>query len=167
MMTLRTQMAAFFIFAMPLCLAADQPSVRVEPPNVKGPRQLEKQTAAAVVRDYLESWQSMAAALEQNRADLLDADFVGTAHDKLADTIRKQAGMGIHTRYQDLSHNLQIVFYSPEGLSVQLVDNVEYDEQVFLRDKALTTQHMHARYVVVLTPSEVRWRVRVFQADPE
>jgi hypothetical protein len=168
MMTLTTITAATsLLFAMPLCLAANQPSVRVEPSHLEGPRQLAPQTAAAVVRDYLESWQGMAAALEQNSADLLDENFVGSAHDKLADTIHQQAAMGIHTRYQDLSHDLQIVFYSPEGLSIQLVDNVEYDEQVFLADKTLATKRMRARYVVVLTPSEVRWRVRVLQADRE
>jgi len=32
---------------------------------------------------------------------------------------------------------------------------------------ALTTQHVRARYVAVLTPTEVRWKVRVFQAEPE
>lgn len=167
-MTLRTLTAALPLFAMPLCLAAaNQPSVHVDPSHLQGPRQLAPQTAAAVVRDYLESWQSMAAALQQNSPNLLDANFVGTAHDKLADTVHEQAVMGIHTRYRDLSHDLQIVFYSPEGLSIQLIDNVEYDEQVFLPDKELAARRMHARYVVVLTPSEVRWRVRLFQADRE
>jgi hypothetical protein len=31
----------------------------------------------------------------------------------------------------------------------------------------VTTQHVRARYVAVLTPTEVRWKVRVFQAEPE
>jgi len=34
-------------------------------------------------------------------------------------------------------------------------------------DKLQTTQQVRARYIVVLTPAEVRWRVRVFQAQPE
>jgi len=35
--------------------AADQPTVRVQPPNLQGPRPLQDQTAKAAVRDYLES----------------------------------------------------------------------------------------------------------------
>jgi hypothetical protein len=155
------------VLAMTFSLRADQPSVRVEPPNLQGPRQLNEETKAAVVRDYLEAWQSVGAALQQNRADLLNRDFIGTAKDRLSDTIHDQVTMGISTRYLDLSHDLQIVFYSPEGLSVQLVDNVEYAVQILDHGKAQTTQKMRARYVVVMTPAEVRWRVRIFQAEPE
>ncbi len=155
-------------FLTPLAASAEQtPAIHVEPANVQGSRPLEDVTATAVIRDYLQSWQALRAALEQNRASLLDPDFVGTAKDKLTDTTHQQAALGIHTRYQDRSHDLQIVFYSPDGLSVQLIDNVEYDEQVFEHDKVLTTQHLRARYIVVLTPAEMRWRVRIFQAAPE
>lgn len=167
-MTMWKNLAVVFAaLAMPLALRADQPTVNVEPPNLQGPRQLQDQTATAVVRDYLESWQVMRSALAQNRAALLDADFVGDAKDKLADTVHSQAAMGIHTQYHDLSHDLRIVFYSPEGLSIQLLDNVEYDEEVLDQQKVLATQRVHARYIVVMTPSEVRWRVRVIQALPE
>jgi hypothetical protein len=155
------------VFAAALPLSASQPTVRVEPTNLQGPRTLNEQTQAAVVRGYLEAWQSMAAALQQNRPELLDRDFVGTAKDKLIDTIHDQVTTGISTRYLDQSHDLQLVFYSPEGLSVQLVDNVEYEVQVLDQGKTQTTQKAHARYVVVMTPAEVRWRVRVFQGAPE
>jgi hypothetical protein len=146
--------------------AAGQASVRIEPhTNLEGPRVLEDQTASAAVRDYLQSWHSLSAALEQNRADLLDADFVGTALDKLDDTVQEQAKLGLSAKYQDGSHDIQIVFYSPEGLSLELTDTVEYDMQVFDHGKLLTTQHVHARYVVVITPTESRWKVRIFQAQ--
>jgi hypothetical protein len=147
--------------------AADEPAVRVAPTNGVGPRNLEKQTETAVVRDYLEAWRSMSEALEQNRADLLDADFVGTAKQKLADTIGDQAKLGIETRYRDTAHDLQLVFYSPEGMSLQLLDTVAYEVQVMDHGKVLSTQQVRARYVAVLTPTEVRWKVRVFQAEPE
>ena len=81
--------------------------------------------------------------------------------------MQQQAALGIKTRYHDRSHDLRIVFYSPEGLSIQLIDNVEYDEQVIDHDKVLTTQRVRARYIVVLTPAEVQWRVRIFQGEPE
>jgi hypothetical protein len=148
-------------------VGAAQAAVRVEPSYFQGPRTLQEQTQAAVIRDYLQAWQTVRAALDQNDAGLLDRDFVGTARDKLADAIQQQAALGLHTRYQDKSHDLQIVFYSPEGLSIQLIDNAEYDVQVLDHDKVQTTQQVRARYIVVLTPAEVRWRVRVFQAQLE
>ena len=155
------------VFALTFSLRADQPTVRVETANLQGPRVLNEQTRTAIIRDYLQAWQSVRAAFQQNRADLLNRDFVGTAKDKLADTISDQVTMGITTRYLDQSHDLQIIFYSPEGLSVQLVDNVEYEMQVADHGKTEATQKMHARYVVVMTPAEVRWRVRVFQGGAE
>ena len=155
------------VFIAIFVLGSDQPAVRVEPTDSVGSRTLEKRTEAAVIRDYLQAWRSLSGAFEQNRADLLDAYFVGTAKEKLADTIREQAKLGIQTRYRDDAHALQLVFYSPEGLSVQLLDTVEYDVQVLDHDKLQTTQHVRARYVAILTPTEVRWKVRVFQAEPE
>ena len=147
--------------------ASDQPRVRVEPTDSVGPRTLEKQTETAVVRDYLQAWHSLSGALEQNRVDLLNADFVGTAKEKISDTIKEQAKLGIQTRYVDKAHDVQLVFYSPEGLSIQLVDTVDYDVQLIDHEKPQITQHVRARYVAVLTPTEVQWKVRVFQAEPE
>jgi hypothetical protein len=145
--------------------AAAQANVRIEPPaDLQGPRVLEEQTASAAIRDYLQSWQSLSAALEQNRADLLDTYFAGTARDKLGETVQEQAGAGLGTQYRDSSHDIQIVFYSPEGLSIELTDTVEYDVQVLDHGKPITSQHMRTRYIVVLTPAEARWKVRVFEA---
>jgi hypothetical protein len=155
------------LFAAIVALGSDHAAVRVAPTESVGPRPLEKQTETAVTRDYLQAWRSMSDALDQNRADLLGPDFIGTAKEKLADTIREQERLGIHTRYRDGAHDLHLVFYSPEGLSIQLIDTVEYDMEVLDRDKVLATQHVRARYVAVLTPTEVRWKVRVFQAEPE
>ena len=155
-----------------VCLAAvpmlgAQPDVRVEPAHLQGPRQLADQTATAVIKNYIESWESLRAALEQNRPELLDRDFVGGARDKLAKTIRQQVRLGLRTSYQDRSHDVQIVFYSPEGLSVELTDNVQYDVQVQDGDKVIATEPVHQRYLVVLTPTETRWRVRVLQASAQ
>jgi hypothetical protein len=158
---------AFSVLVALFVGASDQPSVRVEPTDSVGPRTLEKQTETAVVRDYLQAWHSMSGALERNRADLLNADFVGTAKEKLSDTIQEQAKLGIQTRYTDKAHDVKLVFYSPEGLSIQLVDTVDYDVQLIDHEKPQITQHVRARYVAVLTPTEVQWKVRVFQAEPE
>ncbi len=144
----------------------EKPAVRIEP-TTAGPRELEDLTQKAVLRGYLHSWQTLSAALEQNRLDLLDADFVGVARDTLADTIRQQKQLGLQTRYQDRSHNISLVFYSPEGLSVQLTDIVEYDIQIKDHGQHWTSHRIRSRYVAVLTPTEVRWKVRILQAHPE
>ncbi|HYA25389.1 MAG TPA: hypothetical protein VEF05_14585 [Terriglobales bacterium] len=154
------------LFALPIP-GSEQPTVRVEPTNSVGPRMLEQQTESAVVRDYLLAWQTMGKAFEENRADLLAAYFVGVARGKLVDTVEEQKKVGMSTRYRDLSHDLKLVFYSPEGLSVQLVDRVEYEVQVLDHGDVKATQRIRCRYVAVLTPTEVRWEVRLFQAEPE
>jgi hypothetical protein len=148
-------------------LRADEAMVRVQPLHLQGPRLLARETQSAVVRDYVEAWASMSAALGQNRAGMLDGDFVGDAREKLGDTIQQQSVLGIRTKYQATSHDIKVVFYSPDGLSVQLEDNVQYDLKILDHDQLRAQQHLHARYVVVLTPAEVRWRVRVLQAMPE
>jgi len=152
--------------AVPLMSAFDQPAVRVTSPDSVGPRTLEAQTKTAVVRDYLAAWHSLNRALEDNNAALLDTDFVGFAKDKLSDTIQDQQKLGLRTRYQDRQHDIHLVFYSPEGLSIQLLDTVEYDVQVLDHNKVQATQHVRTRYLAVLTPTEVRWKVRIFQSAP-
>ena len=73
---------------------ADQPVVRVEPPSLQGPRQLQTQTAKAVIQDYLDSWAVLGNAFSQNRPDLLNHGFIGEAEDKLANTIKQQQSNG-------------------------------------------------------------------------
>jgi hypothetical protein len=146
-------------------LWATRPTVHVQAPSVQGPRTLQEQTQAAVVRNYLQAWGSFTAAFDQNNAGLLDSDFVGTAREKLGRTIQEQAALGVRTKYQDLSHDLRVIFYSPEGLSIELTDDVEYDVQVLDHDKVQTTQRVKAHYIVVMTPAEVRWRVRILQPN--
>ena len=173
-MTIRTQPRRWWIaaalcalaLAANLLTASEQPAVRVEPTDSVGPRTLEKQTETAVVRDYLQAWQTLDDALQSNQAGPLDDDFVGLARDKLAATVRDQQQAGIRTRYRDRSHDVKLVFYSPEGLSVQLVDTIDYDLEILTDGKLLSTQHVRGRYVAVLTPTEVRWKVRILQAEP-
>ena len=145
---------------------ADQPSVKIEPPNLHGSRELEERTGTAVTKDYLESWDTLSTALDQNQASSLGLYFTGTALTELTKTVADQSRIGIHTRYVARSHDLQVIFYSPEGLSIQMTDNVEYDEQVMDKDKVLASKSVQRRYLIVMTPSQVRWQVRIFQAQP-
>jgi len=146
-----------------LVSADTEPAIRVAPMNAVGPRPVETQTQSSVIRDYLLAWKAMDTALTQNRVDLLDAYFVGQAKEKLTDTVREQQNIGIQTSYLPKSHDIKVVFYSPEGLSIQLLDEVEYDVEVRKGDHSLGSEHVRARYVAVLSPTESQWKVRVFQ----
>lgn len=152
---------------MPLHLQAQQPTVHIQAPDSQGSRVVEKQTASSVIKGYLEGWTALQQALDLNQVSKLDPAFVGVARDKLTETIDSQSKLGIHTRYQALSHDLQIVFYSPEGLSIQLADNVEYKQEVLKKDTLLATAVVRRRYIVVLTPSETRWQIRIMQATQD
>lgn len=160
-------MLSFAAVNLAVSLASAQATVRVEPFKMQGQRLLQTQTRESVIRDYLHSWQSLSLALDLNSADELETDFVGTAKEMLSSTIEGQKAIGVHTRYMDRAHDLQIVFYSPDGLSIEMTDNVEYDVQLIDKNVAHETEHLNARYIVILTPTETRWRVRIFQAVSE
>lgn len=147
--------------------AFGEASVRVEPIEKVGPRPLEKQTAEKLVHDYLEAWQSLGTAFERNRPAVLDTSFIGVAREELEATIHQQQAARIQTRYVDRSHDLRFSFYSSEGLSIQLLDMVEYDVELLDHARVVGVRHLRSRYVVVFTPTEVRWKVRFFQAAPE
>jgi len=72
--------------------------------------------------------------------------------------------LGIRTRYQDISHDILFVFYSPEGMSIEFTDVVKFNVQVFDHGRLISSKVENARYLVVMTPSEVRWSIRIFQA---
>ena len=155
------------IFVFAALSASEEPSVHVDGMESVGPRAVEKQTQASVIRDYLRSWQTMDDSLAKNQTDALNGSFVGQAKDKLAATIREQQKLGIAARYQDKSHRIKVVFYSPEGLSIQLVDDVEYEVEIRDRDQSLGSQHVRTRYIAVLTPTESKWKVRLLQGGVE
>jgi len=144
---------------------AAEPAIRVKPTQTRGSRTVEKQTEASVIRDYLEAWKALDAALGNDRADQLETYFIGTAFTKFSGVVADQTKAGIHTHYVEHAHELQIIFYSPEGLSIQLTDDIEYEEQIFDGTKLVTSKLIKQRYIAVLTPSEVRWRVRILQPD--
>jgi hypothetical protein len=145
--------------------ASDLPKVDLNV-NAAGPRQVEDTTEKALERDYARAWSSMEAALSENRADLLDADFVGVALDALRDRVNEQQQNGLRTRYIDRGHKLQAVFYSPEGSAVQLADTAQIEVQFLNGDKVLHSEQRTENYTVVMTAAENRWKVRVLQAAP-
>ncbi len=156
----------FALLGLVLSAPAQEPAVKLEPPQLGGSRPIEKSTETAALRDYLHAWDSLRAALGSNQAAALDPDFVGAARDKLAETVAEQTKAGTTAGYQAVSHDIRFVFYSPEGQALELADTVEYEQQVFAGGKPVARERVRSRYLVVLTPAEVRWRVRVFQSEP-
>jgi len=150
-----------------LVSASTEPTVKVAPMDSVGPREVEDQTRTSIIRDYLAGWKAMDAAFSQNRPDLLDSAFVGKAREKLTGTIQEQQKLGIETSYQAESHDIKVVFYSPDGLSIQLLDNVVYEVNVKKQGQSIGTSHVSTRYVTVLSPTETKWKVRIFQGGTQ
>jgi hypothetical protein len=146
-------------------LAANAPAVILEIQNAT-PRQVEDATEKAVARDYAAAWQAMAEALDQNRPDLLGANFIGTADDKLAETIQQQKKAGLHRRYVDRGHKVQATFYSSEGSALELHDTAQLQVQLLDGDRVVASQDVTAHYVVLMTAAENSWKVRVLQEVP-
>ena len=145
--------------------ANDLPKIDLSVSNA-GPRQVEDTTEKALERDYARAWSSMETALLENRADALDADFVGVALDTLKERVSQQQQSGLRTRYVDHGHKLQAVFYSPEGSAVQMTDTAQLEVQFLDGDKVLHSEQRTENYTVVMTTGENRWKVRVLQATP-
>jgi len=144
--------------------AIAEPNVHVDPSMPASPRPIEPQTQQAAVRDYLQSWKAMDSAFGQNRPDMLARDFVGSAAEQLSGAIKEQSDLGIRTHYQDISHDIRFLFYSPEGMSIEFVDAVKFNVQVYDHGRLISSKVENTRYLVIMTPSEVRWSVRIFQA---
>ena len=131
-----------------------------------GPRQVEDTTERAVSRDYAAAWQVMAEALKHNRTDALAANFIGDANEKLAVTIEDQRKNGLHQEIIDRSHQVDAVFYSPEGSAMELHDTVQVQLHLMDGDKVINSQDATLHYVVLLTAAENSWKVRVLEAVP-
>ncbi len=146
-------------------LAATAPSVSLNAEHV-APRQVEDTTQRVVARDYAAAWQAMADAVDQNRADLLAAYFVGTADDKLTAGIEQQRKTGLHQRIVDKGHTVDVVFYSPEGSAMELHDTARLELQVLDGSKVIHSEDATVHYVALLTAAETSWKVRMLEAVP-
>ena len=131
-----------------------------------GPRELEDVTRKSVAKDYSEAWQALTTALAQNHASLLDNYFVGYAKDRFTHTIAEQERTGVQTRLIDRGHKVDVLFYSPDGMSILLRDTAKFDMQISEGGKQIAEKPVTLHYLAVLTPTEVRWKVRVLQAVP-
>lgn len=168
---LRVTLAAMLIAGAALVLpnqqilADSQTSISVNVQNA-GPRKVEDTTQRSVARDYAAAWTAMVQALDQNRTDVLGANFTGTANDKLTASITEQRKSGLHQRIVDRGHNVQAVFYSPEGSAMELHDTAQVQLQLMDGSKVVHSEDATLHYVVLLTAAENSWKVRVLEAVP-
>lgn len=159
--------AGVAVAALVLLVAAAEQRPNVEL-NIQsaGPREVEETTEQAIVRDYSGAWKVLAVALSENRAQALDAAFVGDARNKLGRRIEQQQRAGLRTRYVDRGHKVEALFYSPEGSAMQLRDTAQIELQVLDGDQVVSSQPLTQNYLVVMTVGDDRWKVRVLQEVP-
>ncbi len=146
-------------------LAASAPQVNLSTENT-APRKVEETTQKAVARDYAAAWQALADAVDQNRADLLSPNFIGTAGEKLTATIAEQRKTGLHQRVIDKGHTVEATFYSPEGSALELHDTAQLEIQLMDGSKVVHSEDATLHYVALLTAAENSWKVRVLEAVP-
>lgn len=127
------------------------------------PRDVEEQTQASIIRDYGKAWQSLEQSLEENRSDLLGGSFVGYALNRWGQTVKAQQSAGLARRIIDHGHHLEAAFYSVDGSAMQLRDTAQLEVQYLDKQKVIHTETTTSRYVVLMTPAENSWKVRVLQ----
>jgi hypothetical protein len=130
------------------------------------PREVSDNIQQALIRDYSSAWQALAAALESNNAAVLNDSFIGFAQDQLTQRIKDQRQAGLRTRIVDHGHQVDAVFFSTEGASVELRDTATIETQVLDGDTVLHSERAQLLYYVIMTGAEDRWKVRVMQVAP-
>ena len=144
--------------------AADPvPSVTLQTKGAQ-PRPVEELTEKAITREYGAAWQNLARALKENNAGILPQSFVGVAQEKFAQQIEKQKAAGISTNYVDRGHEVEVVFYSLEGSTMQLRDTANLEVQVLQDGKVIHSEQVQQQYVALMTVYGDSWKVRVLQA---
>ncbi len=169
MKTLVAAIAIALVFSIaPRARAAepDIPEVQLNADRTTG-RPVEELTQKAVVRDYASAWRTLENAVNWNNPWIIENDFVGIAQEKLQKLVAEQSKAGLRTRYVDHGHKLDVLFYSPEGSSIQVRDTARLEIQLLDGDKLVHSEQTTLRYISLLTPTEVRWKVRLLQAVPE
>jgi hypothetical protein len=152
---------ASLIFLFSLAAPAVGPDIAVQLDITKaGPRKIEMQTEGRILADYRMAWGDMAQGLNANDTDAFAGLFVGNAKQWLEQTVTRQRRTGLSTRYSNQKHQLQAVFYAPEGDLIELHDLAEYDTQVLEGGKVIHEDHGVHRYVVLMTPGADRWVIR-------
>lgn len=148
-----------------LLAAAATGAVQIDASHAQ-PRQVEDATIQHIQRDYGKAWQVLSQALSENRTEVLNGSFVGIAKDKLTQAVNEQKQEGLHRKYIDKGHKLEVVFYSVDGSALQLRDTAQVEIQLLDGDKVLHTENETLHYLALLTPTENSWQVRVLDGVP-
>lgn len=161
------QILPLFLLAAAFTIGADAQSLPKVSLNADSlsPRAIEPLTETNIARDYAIAWKDLSQALEQNRADLLNEQFTGFAHDRLKARIADQQRNGLRTEIVDNGHKLTAVFYSLDGGAMQLQDEAHLQIQVFDGSRLIDTQDAAQKYIVLMTPGADRWYVRSMESQ--
>ena len=151
------------LIAAVLLSASTEPAVRVAPMDSVGPRTMEAQTQASVIRDYLMAWQTMNATLTQTGRTCWMQCLSEKRKRSSARLFTSSCASELRQATCPSRTTSALCFIRRKELSIQLLDEVEYDVNVWKGEQFLGLEHVRARYVAVLSPSETRWKVRMFQ----
>lgn len=130
------------------------------------PRAVEDTTATSVERDYAHAWKSLVSALEANHAELLNENFTGSARQHWQQAIEVQKQSGLSRRIIDHGHSLHVTFYSLDGSALQAEDVADLEIEYRDGSKVLSSEHVKLRYLVLLTPAENSWKIRILEELP-
>lgn len=130
------------------------------------PRPVEETTALAIRRDYAQAWQSLVMALEDNRIETLGENFTGVARQQWENAIHAQQQNGLSRRIVDHGHQIRVSFYSLDGSALEAVDTADLEIEYRNGSKLLSSERVRARFLVLLTPAESSWKVRILQELP-
>jgi hypothetical protein len=147
-------------------LADSKPSIQLSVKNAQ-PREVEDVTQNAILRDYTAAWQAIGAALANNTLQPLNENFSGFALDQLTQRVKDQKEHGLTTRIVDRGHQVEAIFYSPDGAAIELKDTATIETQVLDGGTVIHSDQAQVRYYAVMTGAEDRWKVRVLQTAPQ
>jgi hypothetical protein len=143
--------------------ADSKPAVHLKVGNA-APRQVDDTVQQAITRDYSSAWQAMETALAGNNTAPLGENFIGFALDKITQRIKDQQQAGLKTRIVDRGHNVEAIFYSPDGSAIELKDTAILDTEILGGETVIHSSRAQVQYFVVMTGAEDRWKVRVLQS---
>jgi hypothetical protein len=147
-------------------LADTKPAIQLNVKNAQ-PREVEDVTQNAVVRDYTLAWQALGTSLANNSLQPLTDNFSGYALNRLTQRVKDQKAQGITTKIIDRGHNVEAIFYSPDGSAIELKDTVTMETQVLDGGTVIHSDQAQIHYFAVLTGAEDRWKVRVLESAPQ
>ena len=144
----------------------DLPPIKIHADQA-APRQLEDRTGEALAREYATAWKNMAVSLDENRTDLLNDGFVGTARTRLEEQIAAQKKSGLRQTTTDHGHEVNAVFYSTDGSAIELRDTAQVETEILEGGKIVASINSPVHYLALLTVADGKWKVRELVAVPE